>query len=263
MFILHGYLIPASCNIFPFTEQVREIIKKECQNVYNELLAEEIVEIVDEITLGITNINEGFTIFSAAVERLNNKIARSSVSNTITEYNFRTNLYIYEFEGKYYAELDTVQKTFAEEVKNNVNTADYIGFEEMERTTNSQISDTILLWQKIRKAYSEGKEPFVCKICPTKDIFSKPSFEELKFPKKKDRACSVALHQLENELLTQYSLGEKIEPYQLMPLMDKVLTRVVEDDMQDRQTVLIKEIETKLVDITESLIYTPYSKKVK
>lgn len=254
MFIINGYFIPASCNIFPFTEQVRKIVANESQKLYNSLLAEEIASLTDEVTLGITTVNKGFTILSAAVERLNKKIARSSTANTVTEFNFKTNVFVYEFEGKYYAEIDTVQKSFAEEIKKNVNTADFIGFTEMEKSNETSVSNNQMLWQKIRKEYSEQKQPFVCKICPVRDMFVKPKFSELKFPSECDRAYSIAMHQLENELLTQYSFGEKIEPSQLMPLMDKVLARLVEDDIQDKLAVLSKEVKNKLVNITEKLI---------
>lgn len=226
-------------------ECAKGFIATRTQEIFNNLLSNEIENLIDNICLNIIPDPEG-RIIDIAYDNLIQKIETASRNNFATEYNLNATANVYVHNKKAYIEIVTMQDDLfkaAEKVKAFRNYSCVEQGDEVNDQKRAELNEVI-------KAYAKRK-PLTYSL--TYYNVSKPKFEDLHFNETSVRIQKRARYQLTNQYLGMYSGGKEIPPYKLMEYLDEALLKLNDDKSRE----MLDEYEMAL-----SKIITPITKEI-
>ena len=226
--------------------EMRVKVKKRATREYIELLAKEVQSLVDDIALNMINRPNNVSLFSAAQDILNSKIAFASSRNLPTKYNFEVSVHVMFYEGNTYFKLNAANDLYSKEI-GRIN--GLICFHCKEG------SDFQQTWLKIAERYSDGTNPLGVNLSAR---FEAVKPEQLKFDSPKKRAKLRARYQYTNRCLSMLACGKEIPNYKLMEYLDEALEKLSDDSSLSYLNNAEKELRSILPNITAELIsYEP------
>jgi len=233
-----GYKISSTnlSEIMEKLESVKKKIKKIAEDTYHNLLGKEIAFITDNIALSILKRNEGTTIFDDAIRNLNHNIDIARQTGARTKFNFQIYAHVMPYENNTYLKVTCMNKDYLKA---------FSIFEDYSLTgTECQDNPKTILWQQLYSIYGES-EPIIIDLTQ----YVSPDKEKIIYPKKKDRAKTVARHNIVNHLLNQISNGQQIAPFLLMPYMDIAMEMLADTEIQSEYNRKVSELLSILPDL--------------
>lgn len=244
-----GYRIK-STNIQRVESILREAkrnLKSAAESEFHRMLSEEVCEVVDDITLNVMQ-RPSCSILQAAQERLNEAIGKAEMSGSGTEYDLRSGVTLIPDKEYTYIILHVsnpvLEKAFA----------DTKGIESFkvsdEDVANGVKTPAAMKWEELQKRCS--LQPSLMSATLTNKIEADPSM--LGFESPLDRAKTRARRTMTARLLNQYACGTEIRNNQLMPLLDKALTKMLTPAVQAELDGMVGQLAGTLIDVTLELV---------
>jgi len=219
---------------------------------YHRFLSEEVCELVDDIAMNIKPRPANMTILEAATQSLNRSISAAETLTTGTEYDLRSGVSIIPDKGYTYLLLTVWNPALAPAFGQTEGIEPYtVGFG-TSLGDNEEQDIRAKKWERLFRRTQA--EPSLLTATLTSVMQVEPKM--LVFPGKKDRAYVRARRTLTSRLLNQYANGESISSDRLMPLMDKALARVLDDEYTAELDNMANQLMNILVDIDLPLITT-------
>jgi len=222
-------------------------LREAAEAEYHRMLSQEVCELVDDITLGITQ-RPDIPLLEAAANLLNDKIGRAEMVSSGTEYDLRTCVSIIPDEQYTYFILTVSNPALEETFRGSPGIEDYRVSEEEVR--NDVRTAAAVKWDELRKRC--GNAPSLLAATLTNRMTVDP--EKLEFESPIARAKTRARRNLTSRILNQYACGKEIQRAQLMSMMDKALTRLMDEDMQAELEESAIRLAPNLINITMELI---------
>ena len=217
-------------------------LKEAAKSEYHRLLSEEITEIFDDIILGASE-RPNCPIIDIAVNQLNTRISQAEMTNSGTEYDLRAGVTLIPDKEYTYVMLNASNAMLVKAFEDTKNIEDYKV--DSKSLNNGVKTEQAEKWDSLHKQCS--KTPAILSAVLTNRMEVDPKY--LSFESPVDRAKIRAQRNMINRLLNQYACGTEISNRQLMPLMDKALMRMLDDDIQEELQDMISHLATLLVDI--------------
>lgn len=246
--ILGGYRIKTTniSRVEHILKTARNALHKAAIEEYHRMLAEDIAEIVDDVTLNIRQRPQG-KILDAAIQLTNERISRAEATGNGTEYDLRVGVTIVPDRGYTYLMLSASNDVLVRAFANVPGIEDYTFSETDDRDV---VTEKEAKWEELYKRYN-GDTPMMNAALTTQ---LSVDIEKLVYPSKLERAQTRARRSLTSRILNQYACGQEIKSGQLMPLMDKALAMVCTPAMQEELEAMTAQLSTTLIDITNDIV---------
>lgn len=222
-------------------------LREAAETEYHRMLSQEICELVDDITLGIVQ-RPNFPLLEAATNLLNEKIGRAEMASSGTEYDLRTSVSIIPDRQYTYFILVVSNPALEEAFRKSPDIEDYRVTEEELR--NDVRTAAAAQWDELRKRCDNA--PSLLSATLTNRMTVNP--ERLEFESPIVRAMTRARRNLTSRILNQYACGKEIQSTQLMPMLDKALAKLMDEDIQAELDESAAHLAGNLVSITMELV---------
>lgn len=219
---------------------------------YHRFLSEEVCELVDDIAMNIKPRPTNMTILEAATQSLNRSISAAESLNTGTEYDLRSGVSIIPDKGYTYLLLTAWNPLLPQVFGKTEGIEPYTVGLGVSPNSDEERDVRGKKWERLFRRTQA--EPALLTATLTNMMQVEPKM--LVFPEKKDRAYVRARRALTARLLNQYANGESISSERLMPLMDKALAKVLDDECAEELDKMAAQLMNILVDINLTLITT-------
>lgn len=214
---------------------------------YHRLLSQEICELVDDITLGVVQRPE-ISILEAATAILNDKINRTEVTSSGTEYDLRAGVSIIPDKQYTYLILSVANPAMEEAFRASHDIEDYRVSEEEVR--NDTRTAAAVKWDELRQRCQNA--PSLMNATLTNHMTVDP--ERLEFDSPIVRAKVRARRRVTTHFLNSYAAQGEIKSKDLMPLLDKALAKMTDEDVQAELEEAAAQLAQSLVVITMNLV---------
>ena len=248
---LRGYRIKSTNinRINRILQAAKTNIQMAANEEFHRLLCEEITELVDNIALGIVERPQDRTILQAALDRLMDKVRFAEGNNLSMEYNLRTAIQIFpDKDATYFLFFGNV--IFEEAFAMTQGIEDYTVEIEVSDTTETVLSEKAVVWNRLQSEYKDN--PSI--LCGNFNLNLNIDESLLIFPDVKDRAEERARQNLTSRYMNMYSLGRQIDPQDLMPVMDRALIRLMDDESKEQLDIMTAQLRQILPEITLDMI---------
>lgn len=216
-------------------------------NEYHRMLSETICELIDDITLGIRQ-RPNRSILEEATEILNDTISRAEIGGMGTEYDMRVMISLIPDTKYTYIILSVSNEKLLEAFETTEGIEAYKVSSEAEQAGDH--SEAAHKWDELRKRCEEKPSIFSANL--TNRLNVNP--DKLKYDSPLSRAKVRARQNMTSRLLNQYACGKEIQSAQLMPLLDKALLRLMDDDIQQDVNAMVSRLAMTLIDITPEIV---------
>lgn len=237
--------------------KMKTAVYEKAQKLYKELLEREITILVDEIVLGMHDDIKIKSVYEAAIELLNKKIAVTIAKGYDTEYNFSMAFNIFTYKKNVYIQVATYNKPLFQAVLDTPGVV--VSDLSVDDMTESKTREYRLdLWNNIIDKYKDHS-CMIVKVFPLNSAFAKPNIKDMKFAAPIERAEQIARYKISNHYLKLYAGGGDIPPYKLMEYMDQAFLKLTTSEAK----VLIDNAKTDLLRILpvieEKLVMTDFT----
>lgn len=248
---IHGYRIktPSISKVETILLAAKNNVREAADRQYHELLSEEVSALVDGITLNIYQ-RPPCSIFDEAVRRLNDKINRTEMTSSGTEYDLRAGVSIIPDGGYTYlmfsANNPALEDAFAstKQIEPYAVSGDDVNSEEAKK------------WESFCERYHRESPMLSASLTSRMSA----DVDKLTYASPLERAQTIARHNLTRLLLNQYACGREIQQQDLMSTLDKALSRLVEDDQMSALSEMTMQLSSTLIEITKELVVFDPSK---
>lgn len=250
-----GYKIPRT-NI----RQVERVLQKAQSNVrqacieeFHRLLAEEVTNLVDRIALNIEE-RPNCAILDAAADALFEKIRFAESRNLPLEYNFAASVQIIPDRDAVYLILNCQNPNLREAFASTPEIENFVvnlkpssnGEEDEVQTERSK------KWMALQKEYEN--KPTILFANFGQSLSIDTNLLSTYFMSKPDRATVRARHEMMNRLFNMYACGKEVPPSRVMSVFDQVLTKLLDEQVEEEMHRMEQQLLAILPDITIEMI---------
>ena len=232
----HGYRSKGATA--SFVEQIllnaKENIRNAAQEEYHLLLSDEISQLIDDIAMNIRQRPET-SILDAAVESLNHRIMEAENFNTGTEYDLRSGVQVIPDDDGYTYFIFTAANPLLEAAfASTPGMEDYtVGILPSEIEGNRP-TEQARKWDVLNKRYGNASPILSANLTSQVELDT----SLIQIIDKKERAAARARRHLTTILLNRYACGKEIPNNQLMPMLDRALSRLLyEEELGELQRI--------------------------
>lgn len=257
---IHGYRFKggtAFC-VEQILLKAKENIRQAAQEEYHLLLSDEICQLIDDVAMNLRP-RPDTSILEAAVEALNRRILEAENFNTGTEYDLRSGVQVIPDDDGYTYFIFTASNPLLETAfASTPGIEDYTVAIQPSETDDNSPTEQPVKWDALEKRYG-GSSPILSANL-TSQVELDPSL--LWIVDKRERAASRARRHLTTILLNRYACGKEIPNNQLLPMMDKALSRLLYEEENGELQRITDELTCILPDYDLAFIQKPPSAKV-
>lgn len=235
-----GYYMESTnfTNVEMMLQEMRKVIMREADKRYHKQLSSEIEYLIDRITVGEFQRPENMTLYDAAVSLLQVRMEKAERVLADSSYDYKVSVNVLVLEGKVYFKINTSVSDYEKKLN------------KIQGLQPFQMGEK---WAPLIEKYKN--EPIMwMQLLSGADM--KPDRKKLKFASKIERADRLARHKCTNHLLSQYSCGENIEPYQMMEFIDLAMNDLLTNRFYKEEHNKNKvNAVAFLLDITDDILF--------
>lgn len=247
--IIKGFKLP-STDLQTIEKALSEVQNKAAmrsKKLYAELLAAELENLIDDISLNAIERPKDISLYEFARKELDTKIAWASANRTITPYNFTVQAAVFSFKGESYIKVDIKNERLLKEIR-HISDAEDFNVEDSEYAVNSKEHQ---VWDEIQEIYSNGNHPLFKQLFPIGPI--EVEWERIVkcFSTREERAERRVRYNLTNNIVNLIGMGQEIPNHKLLPYLDEAMLMLNSDTVKAEAARLKMNVLPCIVNITK------------